>query len=290
MQFLIPLFFAFAVIGPVAPTGAFLGFEGDQLRAREAFVEQPLAMAMPGTPEPLDDASLQYLSILDFGVGTEPGVTSVSTLGAAIGLAPGGAVVLVLGVYDYEVCGIGVRCFVPAPVSAAWSVTPDDGARIDPATGLLTIGVTTTSGSTFTVSADIEGGRHVVTTEVYVYTPEGNPLVGYWREEAQLACDGGMEVIPELFIEELVFAADGSFAVTWTPFESYVDYWGTYTFDLAQGTLDLKVSGGNEIPPDVDGHGRLAVDTAGRLVLTDLWLGTPRSRDTPPHCGHRFIG
>jgi hypothetical protein len=36
-----------------------------------------------------------------------------------------------------------------------------------------------------------------------------------------------MQFVPELPIQELVFAADSTFAVTWFPFESYVDYWGT---------------------------------------------------------------
>jgi hypothetical protein len=76
--------------------------------------------------------------------------------------------------------------------------------------------------------------------------------------------------------------------VTWVPFESYKDYWGTYTFDLAQGTLELTITGGNTIPEDVDGEGRFARDATGALILTDLWLGTPSLERDPPNCGHRF--
>lgn len=189
----------------------------------------------------------------------------------------------------YEVCGFGIRCFVPVPVIATWSVTPADGARIDATTGVLTIDPATPGGSHFTVRAEVEGGRHVVETEVHVFTAESHPLVGYWQEEAQVACGSGAEVIPELPVEELVFAVDGTFAVTWTPFESYVDYWGTYVLDLTTGTLDLTVTGGNDIPSDVDGHGRFALDEQGRLHLTELWLGTPRSESSLPQCGHRFV-
>jgi len=244
---------------------------------------------LPGTPGPLDEETLLALAILGFAPGEAPQVVNVGTPGAAIGLPPGEEVALVLGVFDYEVCGIGIRCFVPAPAPATWPVTPADGARIDPATGLLTIDPTTLPGSQFTVMAEVGAGRHVVTTEVHVFTPEASPLVGYWWEEAQLTCGGGREVTPALPIEEFVFAVDGTFAVTWMPFESYVDYWGTYIVDLRQGTLDLTVTGGNAIPLDIDGNGRVAIDAEGRLVLTDLWLGTPRSGSDPAHCGHRFV-
>jgi len=278
------------------------GFAGERMRARDVFVETggrllldevielPLAAAPAATQGPVDEVTLQNLAVLGFAPGDVPGIVSVATLGATIGMQPGSAVALVLGQFDYEVCGTGHRCFVPAPVRATWSVAPANGARIDPATGLLTIDPATPSGSVFTVRAAVEGGRHVVETEVHVSTPEANPLVGYWQEEAQLSCGSGTEVTPALPITELVFASDGTFAVTWTPFESYVDYWGTYTVDVARGTLELVVSGGNDIPPDVDGHGRFALDATGRLILSELWLGTtPRMGSDPAHCGHRFV-
>ncbi len=76
----------------------------------------------------------------------------------------------------------------------------------------------------------------------------------------------------------------------WAPFEVYVDYWGTYQYDEAQGTLELTVSNGNYIPDDLDGSGSVSFDEQGRLLLTDIWLGTPQlSTDTGlAHCGHRF--
>jgi hypothetical protein len=272
-------------------------FETQRLRARDLFVERngrllldevielPLGTASTATSVPLDAAMVAALTIMGFPPGEEPSI--VITEGAGLPLQPGGMTDLVLGVFDYEVCGVGFRCFVPVAASATWSIAPAEGASIDPNTGILTIAPGTPSGSVFIVRAAVEGGRHVVETHVNVFTPEANPLIGIWRAEAQLSCDTGAEVIPQEAIEELIFFADGTFTVTWFPFESYKDYWGTYTFDLAQGTLELAVTGGNSIPPDVDGEGRFALDATG-LVL-ELWLGTPSTESGPPDCGHRFV-
>lgn len=38
------------------------------------------------------------------------------------------------------------------------------------------------------------------------------------------------------------------------------------------------------------GTPRIAVDAAGRLVLTELWLGTPRLGGGLINRGHRFAG
>jgi hypothetical protein len=242
-----------------------------------------------GTPQPsLDERTLQGLSIQASAPGEQPNTRAVGSLGATIALQPGETIGLILGLFDYEVCGTGNRCFVPLPVSATWSVSPASGARINRASGILTIDPATPSGSVFTVSADVEDGRHVVKTEVYVFTPEANPLIGTWLEIAQLACGTEEVVVPDLAIEELVFSAAGTFAVTWTPFESYTDYWGTYSFDLSRGTLDLVVTGGNMIPSDVDGHGHFSLGTTGDLILSDMWLGVPEWESGAAQCGHRF--
>jgi hypothetical protein len=278
-------------------------FEGYRMRARDVFIEADggllldevvelgIEPAPPGTPTTsLDEEMLQSLSIHGFPPGETPSMVAVGSLGATIALQPGATIGLHLGQFNYEICGTGNRCFVPLPVAATWTVTPASGARIDRASGTLTIDAATPSGSVFTVSADIADGRRVVITEVYTFTPEANPLIGAWREEAQRACGTGEEVAPNLPIQELVFSADGTFAVTWLPFESYVDYWGTYTFDLSRGTLDLMVSGGNMIPADVDERGSFSVDASGHLILTDMWLGSPERESGAANCGHRFVG
>jgi hypothetical protein len=241
------------------------------------------------TPAALDEPTLQGLTIIAVPPDAEPQVFVVGTLGTAIGLPPGGSVLLILGVLDYEICGIGIRCFVPVEVVATWSVRPAGSARIDPTSGLLTIAPSTPGGTRFTVFAEIEGGRRVVSRRIDVVSPASHPLLGSWRETAQLSCHDGAEIAPVLPIEELVFAADGTFAVTWMPFESYVDYWGTYTVDLRHGTVELTVTGGNAVPAGLDGEGRFSIDGNGTLVLEELWLGTPRAGTSPPQCGHRFV-
>lgn len=237
----------------------------------------------------LDEATRQRLTILAFPPAATPTTVMVGSLGASIGLQPGQETLLALGIFDFEVCGIGNRCFIPLPVSAAWSVAPAKGARIGRDSGILTIDPATASGTVFTVSATLHGDQHVVTTEIAIYTPEARPLVGTWQEFAQHSCRTGEEVAPELAIEELVFSADGKFTVTWTPFESYVDYWGTYTVDPIRGTIDLHITGGNAIPPDVDGRGGIAGDGQHNLILTDLWLGSSSQGQGAIRCGHHFV-
>jgi hypothetical protein len=251
--------------------------------------QSPVAAAWPrpprpveSTPAPLDDETLGRLVIFAFAPGEEPAVVPVGSLDGGLQTQPGGSLALTLGVY--ECCYF----FEPVAVSARWSVVPE-GAHIDATTGLLTIEPTTVNGSVFHVRAEVEGGRRIVEAEVAVFTPAANPLVGLWREEAQLACTTGAEVVPAQPIEEIVFNADGTFTVTWLPFEVYTDYWGVYEFDLARGTLELTVEGGNYVPPEVDGSGRFALDAGGRLVLTEIWLGSPQGGG-PTNCGHILAG
>ena len=178
--------------------------------------------------------------------------------------------------------------FEPVETCTTWSVDPSDGASIDHETGSFSVGPGTPGGEVFTVTADVEDGRRLVSIEVYVYTPEDNPLVGIWREEAQLGCEDYEEVAPEERIGELRFGADGTFSVTWHPFEIYRDYWGMYAFDSKRGALDLWGAEGNYVPDDVDGSGSFLMDEQGRLVLKDMWLGAPHGGSGIANCGHRF--
>jgi hypothetical protein len=187
--------------------------------------------------------------------------------------------------------GVVECCYVFEPVDACatWSVSPGAGATIDSETGVLVVDSSTPSGEAFTVTADVEEERRLVSIDVYVYTPEDNPLVGNWREEVQLACQTWQELAPEEPVGELQFRADGSFSVTWMPFEIYRDYWGSYRYDLEEGSLDLATSGGNYVPEDVDGSGSWEIDEEGRLILRDMWLGTPHGASGTANCGHRFV-
>jgi hypothetical protein len=227
---------------------------------------------------------------LPFGLGRGCGVVLDEDTLSRLRLVMNSSVEMQPGETHEFSLGVVECCYVFDTVDACatWSVEPSEGATIDAGTGRFTVEPGTPSGEVYTVTADVENGRRLVSVEVYVYTPEANPLVGLWREEAQLACDTSEDEVPEERIGELRFDADGTFSVTWMPFEIYKDYWGSYQFDSQQGTLHLDVEGGNYVPEDVDGSGSFLIDEQGRLVLRDMWLGTPHGGSGVAHCGHRF--
>jgi len=176
----------------------------------------------------------------------------------------------------------------PTEVEACveWSVAPVDGVSID-AAGVLTIAPEVPAGTIVSITADVEAGRRILTTELEVYEPLESPILGFWSEVMQLPCDGGPAFVPEPILPELVFYDTGEFTVTWTPFEVYIDYWGTYVYDEGTGELSLTVEGGNYVPADVDAEGTATV-VDGALTLEDMWLGTAQSPVTPAACGHVF--
>lgn len=219
------------------------------------------------TAPPLTDDQVDQLA---FGI-----------FGNAFEAMPGGAVYLEIGLLE---C-----CYTVEPVDACveYTLSPSEGATYDLATKLLTIDPDVPAGAVYTLTADIESGRAAVAATVDIYTAQSNPLVGRYRELTQLPCGGGAEVPAMPAIGELSFTASGEFNVTWEPFEIYVDYWGTYAYDLDAGTVSLKVDGGNYVPPDVDGEGTFKVEN-NQLILKDIWLGSAQNFMGPPACGHRF--
>jgi hypothetical protein len=110
---------------------------------------------------------------------------------------------------------------------------------------------------------------------------------GRWEEVAQLGSDGTSESRPAKPIRELPLHAQG-FSVTWKPFETYKDYWGTYVLNADDGTIQMVVAAGNYVPEDFDGTGSLVLDEAGDLVLRGVWLGSPRDAPSSRRAGHRF--
>ena len=87
-------------------------------------------------------------------------------------------------------------------------------------------------------------------------------------------------------IQEFELHEDGTFTVTWHPFERYKDYWGTYQVDRASGALRLAVTGGNDVPEGLDLDGTLRWSN-GEMVLEGIYLGS-KTKGAPPVCGHRF--
>lgn len=180
-------------------------------------------------------------------------------------------------------------CYTFEPVDACATFSLDDAspASIDPVTGLVTVSPDASHGSIVNVSAEVEDGRRFLDAPLYIWTVEGNPVVGSYFEVAQLDCEEGDEVIPEETIGELRLGADMCFGVTWQPFEVYVDYWGSYTVDAEAGAIELTVDGGNYIPEDIDGSGTFTLADGG-LVLHDMWLGLPQDAEGEARCGHIF--
>ncbi len=92
-------------------------------------------------------------------------------------------------------------------------------------------------------------------------------LVGYWHETT-------LENSTD--IQELHFKSDGTFGVTWIPFETRVDYWGTYKLNKQTGRIKLTVENGNFIPDDVDLDGYVFVKDNGDLEFIEMYFGTPK--------------
>ncbi|MAK59928.1 MAG: hypothetical protein CMK09_03010 [Ponticaulis sp.] len=99
-------------------------------------------------------------------------------------------------------------------------------------------------GSRVILTADY-GAENSITAPISIYDPASNPLVGVWAQQNDGQC------ADNTVIRELSFSGDGRFSVTWTPFESYKDYWGSYDFDSETNELTLSPERGNYIPEDV---------------------------------------
>lgn len=163
------------------------------------------------------------------------------------------------------------------PACAAWRVEPEDKGATISSEGLLKIDSTTPAGSRFVVTADIEQGRAQRQIGVIVYTYNTQPLVGFWKQRAISGCDGKQQAGLTEPINELEFRADGWFSVTWQPFETYRDYWGSYTAVSASGAISFHVDQGNWVPPDFHGVGKYKIKPDGTLELIGIYLGEKRA-------------
>lgn len=175
--------------------------------------------------------------------------------------------------------------FEPLPEGCrpAWSLPEGGPASVDARSGVLRVAPGAPDGAAFPLLARV-AGREVRTT-VRVVDPARSPLVGTWAQTGETPC-GGAESAPAEPVRELQFRRDGTFSVTWTPFETYRDYWGTYAYDAASGRLRLAVKGGNFVPAELDPEGVAEVED-GVLRLREMWLGS-RAPGAARACGLRF--
>jgi hypothetical protein len=219
--------------------------------------------------KPLDDKKLEQLIISDH-TPVRPGQT------------------IRIRTYLRECCVIETDI---KDLCVTWSSEPTAGVQLNPQTGEITVDNAVPAGTQFEVRADVQNGRRVFSSRVTVYTPEHNPFVGRYTEVSQLDCDTGKEFPPALPIKEIEFHADGRFFVTWMPFELYKDYWGTYTYDLKEGTFTVSDISGNYVPADIGSGGTFEFQS-GSLLLKDFFFGsTPSTKDGETRkkaCGHRL--
>ena len=85
-----------------------------------------------------------------------------------------------------------------------------------------------------------------------------HPLLGKWRQTAQAP------------IGELKYTGAGAFSLTRTPFESYVDYAGTYRFSANEHTLVLTILSGNRKPVVGTFQAKAQLTEMGELVVSQL--------------------
>lgn len=131
---------------------------------------------------------------------------------------------------------------IPADCAVRWSASA--GATINQS-GLLTVARDAVPGSRVTVHARVDS--LVAEADIQVVDPAPNPLAGTWTQSDPPTCEQGYRP-GDAIVRELIFRRGRTFTVTRMPFESYRDYWGTYTYDVATGRLELTVENGNSLP------------------------------------------
>lgn len=174
--------------------------------------------------------------------------------------------------------------FEPVMVATEWNIEPQEAGAIIK-DGTFTLSKVALPGDRVLIQAKVDMTSQLEAL-VAVYTDEFNPLVGTWREERQIMCDG-QEQNPDEPFQELVFRADGRFTLTWHPFEVYTDYVGTYVYDAVTLALLLHIDGGNYVPEQTDLEGTIVVQSKDQIRLENIFLGIRSPSKTQANvCGH----
>ena len=174
-----------------------------------------------------------------------------------------GATVRLTPRYDKAPAGTGE---IPARCTSRWTLTGP--ARLAADHGSFTIDADAPVGAE--VAIGYRFGTETATARFRVIGRDEIVLTGTRGQRSIERCEG---VEP---VRELVFAPGNRFSVTFQPFETYKDYWGSFRFDPATGALRFSVEGGNNIPPGLDLDGRAQLDAGGRLILDGFYLGSVR--------------
>ena len=190
--------------------------------------------------------------------------TPVFRQGATIGIRP-----------QRDMMPAGYRD-LPYECLNGWSI--EGPAELSEDRRSLTIRPDAPPGSEIVLRYNVKG--EPVVARLRVVARDALVLTGTWGQTAVEGCDGHEPV------RELLFGPD-RFSVTFTPFESYKDYWGSYSFDPHTGALRLSVEGGNNVPPGLDLEGTARIED-GHLVLEGMFLGDREGRAAQGGCRYRF--
>lgn len=177
----------------------------------------------------------------------------------------------------------------PVEGKVTWRLDPPSAGTLDKSSGRFTLAPGIAVGSKVMVHVELtppSGRKRQAQAEILVIDPAPQPWVGILREVGQVPCPGAKPAAEAELIQEFELREDGTFAVTWHPFERYKDYWGTYAVDRNSGALQLAVTGGNDVPEGLDLDGTLRWSN-GEMVLESIYLGS-KTKGAPPVCGHRF--
>jgi hypothetical protein len=249
---------------------------GNVMRFIALAVMGTLTLSACATPELEETGSPNRPLAVDLLCPTGPGVLRVSTtpviarqgerltLNAAMMRAPGSGEPLALD------CLVTVR------------VGPATAARWDADQGQVVILPDAPPGTIVTISTGYRDNQ--ATHEVRVVGRDEVVLTGTWRQDA-VKCEPGRA--PGEPVRELKFTDSGRFNATYQPFESYVDYWGTVTFDAATGAIALTPDGGNFTPPLLDVEGTARLEAPNRLILENVYLGARNEQNPQPRMNEK---
>ena len=164
---------------------------------------------------------------------------------------------------------------IPLKCTSGWAVTGP--ATLSPDRKSLTVAPDAPSGAVVLVRFQLDGKP--VSTRFRVVAKDEIVLTGRYSQSGLEGCQASEPV------RELEFRPENRFSVTFMPFETYQDYWGSYSFDPATRRIRLTVEGGNFVPPGLDLEGE-AERAEGRLRLKGVFLG---SRDGPPQSDCTYL-
>jgi hypothetical protein len=177
--------------------------------------------------------------------------TTVYRQGASIGVTP-----------SVDISPAGTQA-LPIRCTSDWSVSGPAKLSAD----RTKLDIDADAPPAATVSVSFRHAGKVVDAQFRVIGRDELVLTGTWSQRSAAGCEAADPV------RELIFRPQNRFAVTFLPFETYQDYWGTYEFDSPTGRLLLKIEGGNSTPPGLDLEGKAELES-GRLTLREMFLGS----------------